>query len=492
MPPKRIRSRLGSDRLRKPRRKKHMKIARRQFLKTLGAATVLGGPLKNAPKKTGDKRMSETGNYDVAVIGAGVFGSWTTYCLRKSGAKVLLLDEYGPANARASSGGESRIIRMGYGADEIYTRWSLHALPLWQKLLAEAGQPGLFQPTGVLWIARDQDPYSLASVATMQQAGAKFEKLALDDLRRRFPQIFFEDGAWGIFEPNSGVLMARRAVQAVVEQAQKLGVTYVRGAALTPAGRGNLPAIKTASGETIAAHSFVFACGPWLPKVFPDLLGSRIFPSRQEVLFFGIPPGNSQFSVPAMPTWIDMKDGFYGMPDLRKIYGASLPHPGRRAGDRIARLPVRKHIQRGFFNRSPSGLRQRVARRRRFRPRFQARPVARRICGSAGPARKRINAGESRTSLFARHQTVHAKPRCALISCAAPGVTVSMQRRGLQRGIASQAAHTATSAQFPAPLFARRAQKASPRTAARAPCRQSISLRISTCACSRRAESRKG
>jgi len=260
--------------------------------------------------------MSETGNYDVAVIGAGVFGSWTTYCLRKSGAKVLLLDEYGPANARASSGGESRIIRMGYGADEIYTRWSLQALPLWQKLLAEAGQPGLFQPTGVLWIARDQDPYSLASVATMQQAGAKFEKLALDDLRRRFPQIFFEDGAWGIFEPHSGVLMARRAVQAVVEQAQKLGVTYVRGAALTPAGRGNLPAIKTASGETIAAHSFVFACGPWLPKVFPDLLGSRIFPSRQEVLFFGIPPGNSQFSVPAMPTWIDMKDGFYGMPDL--------------------------------------------------------------------------------------------------------------------------------------------------------------------------------
>src|SRR5580704_15662150 len=293
-----------------------MKIARRQFLKTLGAATVLGGHLKNAPKKMGEKHMRETGNYDVAVIGAGVFGSWTAYCLQKSDAKVLLLDEYGPANARASSGGESRIIRMGYGADDIYTRWSMHALPLWQKLFAEAGQPALFQPTGVLWIARDQDPYSLASVATMQQSGVKFEKLALDDLRRRFPQIFFEDGAWGIFEPDSGVLMARKAVQAVAEQAQKLGVTYVREAALTPTGRGNLPAIKTASGKTISADTFVFACGPWLPKVFPDLLGSRIFPSRQEVFFLGIPPGNSQFSAPAMPTWIDMKDGFYGMPDL--------------------------------------------------------------------------------------------------------------------------------------------------------------------------------
>jgi len=293
-----------------------MKIERRQFLKALGAATVVGRNWEGLPKKPGEKRMNESATYDVAVIGAGVFGSWTAYSLQKSGAKVLLLDEYGPANARASSGGESRIIRMGYGADEIYTRWSMHALPLWQKLFAEAGQPALFQPTGVLWIARDQDPYSLASVATMQHAGAKFEKLALDDLRRRFPQIFVDDGAWGIFEPDSGVLMARRAVQAVVEKAQKVGVTYVREAALTPAGRGKLPAIKTASGETIAAHTFVFACGPWLPKVFPDLLGSRIFPSRQEVFFFGVPPGNSQFSSPAMPTWIDMKDGFYGMPDL--------------------------------------------------------------------------------------------------------------------------------------------------------------------------------
>src|ERR1700722_13421239 len=278
-----------------------MKIARRQFLKTLGAATVLGPHLKSAPKKSGEKRMSESKTYDVALIGAGVFGSWTAYSLQKSGVKVLLLDEYGPANARASSGGESRIIRMGYGAGEIYTRWSMHALPLWQKLFAEAGQPALFQTTGVLWIAHDQDPYSLASVATMQQAGAKFEKLALDDLRRRFPQIFFEDGAWGIFEPNSGVLMARRAVQAVVEQAQKLGVTYIREAALPPAGRGKLPAIKTASGKTIAAHSFVFACGPWLPKVFRDLLGSRIFRSRQEVFFFGTPAGNSQFSLRRCP-----------------------------------------------------------------------------------------------------------------------------------------------------------------------------------------------
>jgi glycine/D-amino acid oxidase-like deaminating enzyme len=205
---------------------------------------------------------------------------------------------------------------MGYGADEIYTRWSLHALPLWKELFAQAGRPELFQPTGVLWIAHDEEPYALASMKMMQDAGAKFEKLGPDEMRRRFPQIFFEDGAWGIFEPESGVLMARRAVQAVVAQAQKIGVSYISEAAIAPSGGGRLSGVKTASGQTLSANTFVFACGPWLPKIFPNLLADRIFPSRQEVFFFGVPAGNAQFSMPTMPTWIDSKDEFYGMPDL--------------------------------------------------------------------------------------------------------------------------------------------------------------------------------
>src|SRR5258708_11058675 len=56
--------------------------------------------------------------YDVVVIGAGVFGAWTAWHLARRGRKVLLADAYGPGNSRASSAGESRIIRMGYGADD--------------------------------------------------------------------------------------------------------------------------------------------------------------------------------------------------------------------------------------------------------------------------------------------------------------------------------------------------------------------------------------
>jgi sarcosine oxidase len=260
--------------------------------------------------------MSGTKTYDVAVIGAGVFGSWTAYCLRKSGASVALFDEYGPANARASSGGESRIIRMGYGPSEIYTRWSMQALPRWQKLFAEAGQLELFQPTGVLWMMYEKEQYALDMLATLEKTGAKFSKLSLGDLRGHYPQIAFDEGTWGIFEPDSGVLLARRAVQAVVAQAQKNGVDYQTEAVLTPTGGGRLRELKTARGDSISAGTFVFACGPWLPKVFPDVLGDRIFVSRQEVFFFGVPAGETRFSSPEMPTWINLHDEYYGMPDI--------------------------------------------------------------------------------------------------------------------------------------------------------------------------------
>jgi sarcosine oxidase len=256
-------------------------------------------------------------SHDVAVIGSGVFGAWIAYFLRKSGVSVMLLDAYGPANARASSGGESRIIRMGYGADEIYTRWSLRALPLWKVLFAEAGRPELFQQTGVLWIAHEKYQYALDTLAALQEYKIPHKRLSLLGLRKHYPQITFDEDAWGIFEPESGVLLARRAVQAVVEQARKIGVEYRDAAVLAPGdATAKITSLKTTAGETISANTFVFACGPWLGKIFPQVLVDRIFPSRQEIFFFGIPPGETRFTQPALPTWLYLKDEFYGMPDL--------------------------------------------------------------------------------------------------------------------------------------------------------------------------------
>jgi sarcosine oxidase len=254
---------------------------------------------------------------DVIVIGAGVFGSWSAYFLQKSGASVLLVDAYGPANARASSGGESRIIRMGYGGEEIYTRWSMNALPQWKELLAGAGRPELFQPTGVLWIAHEGEKYPLDTMSTLDKLGCRFEKLSLGQLVERHTAMSFEPDCWGIFEPDSGVLMARRAVETVVNEAQKCGANVESAFVRAPiAHRRQVREITTESGYTYSAGTFVFACGPWLQKIFPDVLGGRMFISRQEVFFFGVPPGDKRFRPPTTPTWLNVGDEFYGMPDL--------------------------------------------------------------------------------------------------------------------------------------------------------------------------------
>ena len=249
--------------------------------------------------------------YDVAVVGAGVFGAWSAYKLRQQGASVLLLDAYGPGNSRASSGGESRMIRMGYGPDEIYSRMAQRSLGQWQELFGE--RHNLFVKTGILWLAHDRDPYCEATAATLERLGINHERLDHDELARRYPQMTLAQVTWGILEPDSGVLLARRAVQAVAAAARAIGVDY-REEAIEPP-RANGP-IRTKSGEEIVAGRYVFACGPWLPKLFPELLAERIYVTRQEVIFFGVPPGIDRFNVGVMPCWIDFNDLVYALPNI--------------------------------------------------------------------------------------------------------------------------------------------------------------------------------
>jgi monomeric sarcosine oxidase len=241
-----------------------------------------------------------TRTYDAVVIGAGVFGSWTALQLARNGARVLIVDQHGPANSRASSGGETRIIRMSYGADEIYTRSAMRSLDLWKSFFAECGQ-NLFHPCGALFNGPAKDPYLAATRETLKRAGSKFEWLNAADLKKRFPQMKFLPGEAGIFEPASGVLMARRSVQAVVDAAVRAGVRYETREWRDMPKRG-------------AAGVFVFACGPWLRKLFPKIVGARIWPTRQEVFFFGSAAGDDRFQ--KMPAWVAFGEGAYAAPAI--------------------------------------------------------------------------------------------------------------------------------------------------------------------------------
>jgi glycine/D-amino acid oxidase-like deaminating enzyme len=195
----------------------------------------------------------------------------------------------------------------------------MRSLERWQELFAAAGRP-LFKKTGVLWLAMPGNEYAAQSREVLRKLNVRFEDLRVSELSQRYPQIRCAPDTEAIFEPDSGALMARQAVAAVADQFVHLGGRFLIDSAKPPRIRTRLEALETPTGETIRAEIFVFACGPWLPKVFPDIAGNRIFPTRQEVLFFGTPPGDSSFAPPRMPVWIDFSDdrGMYGFPDLEE------------------------------------------------------------------------------------------------------------------------------------------------------------------------------
>lgn len=255
--------------------------------------------------------------FDFAIIGAGVFGAWTAHFLRREGASVVLLDAYGPASSRASSGGETRVIRMGYGPDELYTRWAMRSLSLWYWLFESLGRK-IFHRTGVLWVSNDADQYLKNMFQVLSKAAVPVESLAAAEIRMRWPQLHFDDVTWGVLEPESGLLMARSSVQALVTDLIRNGVEYRTAAALAPDKPGKLAEIKTCAGDSVSAGTFIFSCGPWLPKIFPELLQDRIFPTRQEVFFLGPPSGRGDFRPLQMPVWLHRThpDLPYALPDV--------------------------------------------------------------------------------------------------------------------------------------------------------------------------------
>ena len=293
-------------------------LSRRQVLAGLAGSAALAA----SGRTPGASPVAKAGSgpaWDTMVVGAGVFGAWTAWHLRQAGERVLLVDAHGPAHSRASSGGESRMTRGMYGADRIYAAMARDSLPEWRWLSGRSGLP-VFHPTGVLMFFTGKTPFATDSISTHQELQLPLEQLDQQALRRRYPQADWSGIEFGLLEPGFGVLMARRAVQTLVAEFVAAGGEYRQTAVAPPAsnGDGGLRSLRTADGASLSADRYVFACGPWLPALFPALLASRILPTRQEVFFFATPDGDPRFGSDRFPGWAEFSGGelYYGMPDL--------------------------------------------------------------------------------------------------------------------------------------------------------------------------------
>jgi len=253
----------------------------------------------------------------IAVVGAGVFGAWTAEYLRRAGHQVTLVDASGPAHPKASSGGESRMTRAAYGKDEIYSRMAWDSLAEWKMLGDRLGQT-IFQPLGVLFFTTTPDDFFAQSLGASRNLGLPIEEMDGKELQARFPMIDFGGVELGLYEPHFGALMARRAVKALVAEFVAQGGEYRQLEARIPQSQGALASIRLSDGSQLEADAFVVATGPWLGKMFPELLGSRIVPTRQEIFYFAPPADETRFSSPHMPGWAEFSEGdfHYGFPAL--------------------------------------------------------------------------------------------------------------------------------------------------------------------------------
>jgi len=252
----------------------------------------------------------------VVVVGAGGFGGWIGLSLLRRGARVTLVDAWGPGNLRSSSGGESRIIRGTYGPTQPYTQMTARAMVLWMEFEKQR-QIKLLHRTGVLWLvtARD-DQFERGSLSSLREAGIACQELSMTEIRRRWPQINLEDVGWGIYEPDGGFLRAQVACQAVVTAFLSERGDYRQALVLADDLEGGVHnGITLQGGAKLRADTYVFACGPWLGKLFPETIGDRVHATRQDVFFFGTPAGNQDFSEKNLPVWADHGERFiYGMP----------------------------------------------------------------------------------------------------------------------------------------------------------------------------------
>lgn len=251
----------------------------------------------------------------VAVVGAGAFGGWTALWLRRRGARVTLLDAWGPGNPRSSSGGESRVIRGIYGPDQVYVDWVVRSFAHWREAEARWGQR-LYHPTGGLWLFRGDDAYARSSLPLLAAAGLAAEELTLAAARQRFPQLDLAGVRSAFYEAEAGYLEAREACQAVARAFLAEGGEY-RQRQVEPGAIANraLTDLRLSDGTHLAADAYVFACGPWLGRLFPEVVGGRVRPTRQEVFFFGLPPGDERFDEGHLPVWVDFGERlFYGVP----------------------------------------------------------------------------------------------------------------------------------------------------------------------------------
>jgi glycine/D-amino acid oxidase-like deaminating enzyme len=280
------------------------------------------------------------------VVGAGVFGASVAHRLAGAGWEVTLVDAETPGHERSTSGDESRLMRSGHGTDVWHTRSALRARTLWRELEAETGT-SLYVEAGMAWFVRADDGWEADAERVMRDEGIPTERLEPGAAAELFPALGTADLAYVLHEPEAGVLRARRATRTLADAACERGARFVGGSAAPDGERVRI------GDQTLEADYVVWACGPWLATLFPDVVDLRV--TKQDVLYFAAP---KTWRTPEVPAWLDYQGAFYGQGDLdgrgvKAATDAIGPDFDPDTGDRTLDWSMEQHVRRYLHRRFP-------------------------------------------------------------------------------------------------------------------------------------------
>ncbi|GAB4144014.1 MAG: N-methyl-L-tryptophan oxidase [Candidatus Promineifilaceae bacterium] len=257
--------------------------------------------------------------YELIVIGAGIFGLTAAIELRQRGYRVALLDPGPLPHELAASTDISKVVRMDYGADELYMRMGEAARQGWlawnKSLFAEP----LYHEVGMLFLnttPMSPHSYEYESYQMLQKRGHQPERLNALDIAARFPA--WREGVFvdGYLNPQAGYAESGRVVEALLRLAQESGVSLHTNATASRllANGSRVIGVQTAQGASFFGDHIVVAAGAWTPLLVPDLgpvmvaVGQPVFHLKAPKPDLFQPPNFTVFAADISQT------GWYGFP----------------------------------------------------------------------------------------------------------------------------------------------------------------------------------